>query len=271
MEENQPKHLYKYRVANDLSLDALKRGLVWYSKPEGLNDPHDVSARWQKDFTDKEIVEDYLMMREVGTPVSGIADEVKKLLSKGWSYKKILKYFDDLFMPVDRKPQRELLQDVLYYNEVMFSAMGVLSLSEDPLHQLMWAHYSDSHKGFCLGFENHETNIIGQYGSEVNYFKKMPKPNIRGFQKGGGGEVINMIAYSKSLDWKYEKEWRILKQTGNNLYSYPGKLSEVILGLKISSEDEDKVRNAVTESGYAPLYKRVVKNDGQYDISFVEC
>jgi Protein of unknown function (DUF2971) len=30
---------------------------------------------------------------------------------------------------------------------------GVLSLAEDPLSCLMWSHYSDSHRGFCIEYD----------------------------------------------------------------------------------------------------------------------
>lgn len=271
MDTLNPPFLYKYRAVNELSLSALSQGRVWYSMPSGLNDPHDVAARWQKEFTDQEIVEDYVMMREVGSPVTGIADHIRDLIKKGWSYTSILKFVDDLFIKIDGKTQRELLQDVLYYNEVIFNSMGVFSLSEDPVQPLMWAHYSASHTGFCLGFENHETSVVGQYGNKVDYFEKMPKPNIRSFQEDGGGEVVGLIAYSKSKDWEYEKEWRILKQSGNKLYPYPGILSEVVLGIKIDPDDEAKVREAVSKSGYRPEYKRVVRTDGEYELKLESC
>lgn len=266
-----PQVLYKYRTVNSLSLDALANGSVWYPKPGALNDPNDVAARWQRNFTAKEILEDYVMKRENGSPVAGIASYIQGLLDKGQSHETVLKHIDKLFMPVDKKTQRELLQDVLYYNEVMFSAFGVLSLSELPDNHLMWAHYADSHKGFCLGFENHETNIIGQYGHAVDYVEKMPKPSIASFAMDAGGEVIHLIAYTKSKDWAYEKEWRVLKQEGNRLYPYPGRLIEVVLGLNISASDEMKVREAVMQSEYRPVFRRIRRQENEFSLLLEDC
>ncbi|WP_421377180.1 DUF2971 domain-containing protein [Paraburkholderia sp. DD10] len=259
MSVSAPSVLYKYRSINPLSLDALAKGRIWYSKPRGLNDPNDVAARWDKNFSAKEILEDYVMKRENGSPVQGIAKYIQSLLDKGQSHEKVLRHIDKIFMPVDKKPQRELLQDVLYYNEVLFSSMGILSLSELPSNHLMWAHYAESHRGFCLGFENHETNIIGQHGYPVRYVEKMPKPNIASFAMDAGGEVVELIGYTKSLDWAYEKEWRVIKQTGDELYPYPGRLVEVILGLNISNEAEQQVRDAVKQSGYPAKFKKIKK------------
>lgn len=174
-------------------------------------------------------------------------------------------------MPIDKKTQRELLQDVLYYNEVKFSALGVLSLSELPDNQLMWAHYADSHKGFCLGFENHQTNVIGQYGLPVDYVEKMPKPNIASFAMDAAGEVVQLIAYTKSKDWAYEKEWRVLKQEGNHLYPFPGRLVEVIFGLNMTAMDEGKVREAVIKSEYRPIFKRARKSENSFELLLEDC
>ncbi|MEJ8827109.1 DUF2971 domain-containing protein [Variovorax humicola] len=31
--------------------------------------------------------------------------------------------------------------------------VGVLSLTEDPINELMWAHYANSHSGFAVGLD----------------------------------------------------------------------------------------------------------------------
>ena len=161
----KPLILYKYRQVNELSVNALEQGKMWYSVPKKLNDPHDVTISWEKNFTAKQIVNDFVMNRDKGIPLEGqtsMGELVKKYLKEGYGYKKILDMLDELFMHIDKKTQRELLQDTLYYNEILLSKMGILSLSEESLNTLMWAHYANSHKGFCMGFECHETNVLGQ-------------------------------------------------------------------------------------------------------------
>ena len=133
----------------------------------------------------------------------------------------------------------------------------------------MWSHYGDSHRGFCLGFEYHETNVLGQYADRVTYVEKMPKPCISSFAMDAGGEVIHQIAYTKSQEWAYEQEWRVLKQEGNCLYPYPGKLREVILGLKMPKDLEEKVRAAIETSGCRPEFKRAFKPDDAFNITVV--
>lgn len=271
----KPSVLYKYRQVDDNSIDALSKGKLWYSKPSGLNDPHDVAPRWKKELTDTEILEDFVLRRgdaaesEVKDFKESMAKLVAKYRGKGWNDKRVLRKIDEVLMPVDKKTQREILQDTLYYNEVLFASMGVLSLAEDPKNSVMWGSYCNSHRGFCLGFEYHETNVLGQYSNKVNYFENMPKPSAKLFSHDTDECAVEVIAYSKSVDWKYETEWRVLKQQGNALFSYPGKLVEVILGMNTSEVDIAKVRKAVKESGYAPTYYILQKNEDEYGYSLV--
>lgn len=271
----KPLILYKYRQVNELSINALEQGKVWYSIPERLNDPNDVAITWEKDFTAKQIVREFIMNRDKGTPVEGklkIDELVERYLREGYGYKKILEKIDELFMPVDKKTQRELLQDTLYYNQILFSKMGVFSLSEDPLNTLMWSHYSDSHKGFCLGFECHATNVLGQYANKIEYVEQINLPQIAAFSMNNNDDEIFLeLAHKKSKDWSYEKEWRVIKPKGDSLYFYPGMLIEVILGLNAKIEDELKIREAVTKSGYNPIYKRVVKRDKNLQFMLEDC
>lgn len=262
--------LYKYRLVDDNSIDALLKGMLWYSKPAGLNDPHDVAPRWKKNFTDTEILEDFVLKRsdsknaEAKAAGEAIANFVAKCRSKGWSDSRVLRKVDAAFMKVDGKTQRELLQDTLYYNENIFSNMGVLSLSEDPKNAVMWGSYSNSHRGFCLGFEYHETNVLGQYSAPIDYLEKMPKPSVKLFSHDAGEEEINLIALTKSKEWEYEQEWRVTKLVGNMLYPYPGRLVEVILGMNISQGDELRVRNAIRASGYTPNYFKLKAIEDDY-------
>jgi hypothetical protein len=272
---NKIEVLYKYRLVDDNSVDALSKGVLWYSKPAGLNDPHDVAPRWKKELTDTEVLEDFVLKRsnsdnaEAKAAGEAIAKFVAKLRSKGWNDSRVLRKVDATFMPQDGKPQRELLQDTLYYNETIFASMGVLSLSEDPKHAVMWGSYSNSHRGFCLGFEYHETNVLGQYAEPIRYLDKMPKPSVKLFSHDAGEEAIDHIALTKSKAWEYEQEWRVLKPGGNKLFPYPGKLVEVILGMHISDEDETRVRNAIRESGYSPNYYKLKSLEDDYGYELV--
>lgn len=126
--------------------------------------------------------------------------------------------------------------------ENLFNHVGVLSLSSSPLVSTMWSHYADSCKGFCMGFEFHESNILGQLSAPVNYTNKPPIPSMRDFHNGLTEELLTLIAFTKSTEWEQEKEWRVLKQKGGALYPYPGKLKEIIFGLNMPEAEKKKIK-----------------------------
>ncbi len=257
--------LYKYRNVSERSLDLLRRALIRYSRPATLNDPYDAAGRWKTVFTDKEILEDYVMLREAGSKVTGIADKIRELLDQGHTHSQVLAFLDRMFLPIDGKTQREMLMDVLEYNEAIFSQMGILSLSECPNQPLMWAHYADSHKGFCLGFAREETNVLGQYADPVEYRDTFPMPKIAHFKNDAGLQIIHDIAYTKSRDWEYEREWRVVKQQGDEEYPYPGRLVEVIFGLNTENQHREEISAIVLDRGVR--CRRIEKTSGDYALA----
>jgi hypothetical protein len=68
---------------------------------------------------------------------------------------------------------------------------------------LMWSHYGDNYKGFCLAFD------LGQVFEDVHpcfYTRSMlPHPAWR-----SGNPALALI---KGAAWEYEKEWRMIRKT----------------------------------------------------------
>ena len=91
--------------------------------------------------------------------------------------------------------------------------LGIFSLSRRWNSTLMWAHYTNSHKGFCIGY-NRNSNFFKTKGNPndpefsleiVNYSQNRVKVPVE------RGEKINdEVLLTKSLDWEYEKEERII-------------------------------------------------------------
>jgi hypothetical protein len=75
-------------------------------------------------------------------------------------------------------------------------------LSTEPDCPLMWGHYADHHRGVCLEF-----NAKTDFGSaiQVNYSAGYPQ-----FSLDDGGDLSPF--HSKSADWCYEEEYRLIAQ-----------------------------------------------------------
>jgi len=92
--------------------------------------------------------------------------------------------------------------------------LGVCCFSTAPDALLMWAHYSDSHRGICLEYEVDEETMQGQF-MRVRYEDEVPTlDDIRASADGTLEIKIEDEArtfLTKSPDWSYEQEFRTFK------------------------------------------------------------
>lgn len=121
---------------------------------------------------------------------------------------------------------------------------GILSLTTKRDNLLMWSHYTNSHKGYCIGFDKKVLfELIGGILGRINYNQKMPYIPL--FDDTGLG--ANNILFTKSTEWEYEDEYRIKKHfAADKIYVFPNEaVKEVILGMKLTEEEKDEILNIV--------------------------
>lgn len=117
--------------------------------------------------------------------------------------------------------------------------LGVLCLSEVPNNILMWSHYADGHKGFCLQFEN--TDIRAR---NVKYSELYPVINYLLTPEEDQQELTLL---TKSNHWSYEKEWRIIEyQHPPGICKFPKeKITGVIFGSEMPAKTKQLIREWV--------------------------
>lgn len=102
---------------------------------------------------------------------------------------------------------------------------------------LMWSHYSSFHTGACIEFS---TDILKETFSQdcliesVIYKRKLKALNFSKYKE----KAINHWILTKSKDWKYEKEKRII--LGNNPDELQRIPAEAILKLTFGCKTEKK-------------------------------
>lgn len=141
---------------------------------------------------------------------------------------------------------------------------GIYSLSETARSMLMWSHYAANHTGVCFqfylpaGFNEVQTLLPVEYGTE------MKEISFRDRQE----EHINAFRF-KSVEWRYEQEWRIIKlgSARKKLQIPPDMIKGIIFGAKCP---HDQVVRAVeinrkrVEAGVPPLYLMKAHLSQQY-------
>lgn len=212
--------LYMYKPPNDYTLDILRKKCLWAAKPRYFNDPFDCDLEVAKGIT----VDDCLAtMRRKGYSQREIDDYIAKCVTADGNFTLEEQERVDKVIQESIKEQRN---------------MGILCLSEEWDSIRMWSHYAKDHKGVCLEFTRAEGNCLGNEDkcSPVNYVRHYPQIDLGQMLLKRDGRTIALIMKTKSADWSYEKEWRLITLRGDQECPWPGPISRVILGLRIEDE-----------------------------------
>jgi hypothetical protein len=140
----------------------------------------------------------------------------------------------------------------------------------------MWSHYADNHRGICLEFGT-DVRLFAS-ALEVTYRSDYPKwaPNLVG---DSGADIL----LTKSDDWKYEREFRIiglgqdvqrpfdaspLTLNGNFMHLPEGSIKSIVVGCEANlSEVEQTIKNAALG---LPI-KRAVRSPNKYRLVVRDC
>ncbi|MHA7128632.1 DUF2971 domain-containing protein [Algoriphagus namhaensis] len=225
-----PDVLYKYRdFHNEYNKRILFNFEIFLPSTTMFNDPYEGSIPFiynPKDPTDENL---YIKMREVA-----------KYTYPDWSDQQIEEYCFEA-------KQKDLLNDPKHMKEQLLEnrrkideTFGILSLTPKYLNYLMWSHYGNSHKGFCIGFDSEALfeTIEGSIGP-VDYQEEIPKMDLFGDTM----EFFVKQLSTKSKVWEYEEEYRIVKADGSKTTVQIDKniIKHIVLGCKMKHEEKVEI------------------------------
>lgn len=162
----------------------------------------------------------------------------------------------------------------LFYDQVINrqnNKLGIFSLTRRWNSTLMWSHYANSHKGFCIGFERSSSFFKLKSNDPIFSIQPIEYSEDRievPIERGKNTDL--KVLLTKSPDWKYEEEERLIKILENcdkkiesnpfNIYLFkvPHKMiSEIITGANILPEDFKKVHQFCIKNNIK-LFKSIV-------------
>lgn len=253
-EQAEPEYLYRYRPFDKYSKDILTNNQLWFASPSSFNDPFDCKAMFDKTNITEDDWKGYfeLLYQNTTTPLD---INLQQFVERGL-----------LSVHNDKEKAENWIQKISEIGE-SFSRLKILCLSERRNNILMWSHYADNHKGFCLALNK---NIIEEWSDKIillpiDYRDKFPsfretyeKLNYmiaKGIQKGDEN-TYPFNAYFKSPHWKYEQEWRLLKipyqgdegeikVDGLSIPFSPEMLTGIIFGCEMNEKNKDAIRYLV--------------------------
>lgn len=145
-------------------------------------------------------------------------------------------------------------------------------LCTNPKNRLMWSHYADGHKGFCVEYDFFDPSerVLATLPFPVIYSDKRPLiPWGAAFEKTpenmeAAWRQIMLGLLTKDSQWAYENEWRIFVRATDPADLKMPRISCIYLGVTISDENRDKILKIASEK-MIPV-KQMTVDRGEYEL-----
>lgn len=137
----------------------------------------------------------------------------------------------------------------------------------------MWSHYADGHRGFVLQFDTEALlQNFKQCPQKVFYPPEKYYPSIKDFNER---DCAHMFLITKSSQWEYEEEWRILMhiedkdnpEEKDKPYKFKnGLITGIIRGCEMKDSKKEEISEWIRE--YQPQVKiyDAIKDKNFYNI-----
>ena len=233
MSKPTPEILYKYRNFDARSISMLRNNQIYFASPLDFNDPFDcVAHEHMLETLNPQSLELLARLHPQVSPENITHTNTEHLIEA-----------------IQQRPEfQEIIAEQKNALNKFLNETGVLCLSSCNDSILMWSHYANYHKGFCIGFKNkigmQESLIIG----EVAYTKARSNdliPLSLFSQLVTEEEAINNLLkvffFTKYIDWQYEQEWRVMGKRGIEIYP-DHCIDRIIFGLNMPLEERNTIR-----------------------------
>ncbi len=144
--------------------------------------------------------------------------------------------------------------------------LRVCSLCSEKDNQVLWAMYGDSFKGACIEYEVSDQDVKKvRYDNRelydpLLYMMKEYEKNCQ-FDVQVANRLIDELIITKHKSWKFQKEYRVINQSGNEKVSC--KITGLYLGYKVSKSNLERILKDFKER--YPIYTMDVNH---YDQTF---
>ncbi len=151
--------------------------------------------------------------------------------------------FNDPF-EIAHKFMSSVSDETYEQNREFLQNAEISCFSRTSIEPLMWSHYAEKHQGVCYIFDELELVTFGLCSSfnDVTYSNHFPSI-YDSFQR-----ELNKVIYTKSLNWAYEKEYRIILKPGQEKKFKKSSLRGIILGYRASIDYEKHILDIVKEA-----------------------
>ena len=218
---NQPS-FFKYYTAESAKKTLLKTRLKW-SSPKLFNDPFDNQFNFQfeepTESVTREQTEEFLRIISSNEPIRDgqfgtRTDEVRMLQQMFLKNQPNISTQDREYVSqgVMEGMHNLRAKESIYNQEIheILSDRSIFCMSETNDNILMWSLYADDHKGAVIEFHAQLEDSVFLVAQRVRYESTIPVFTLEMVKERRTDELFEMITLTKSTDWEYEKEWRVV-------------------------------------------------------------
>ena len=256
MHTSPPSFIFRFRSLQPGSLAFVKSSIqaneIYFSPPSALNDPYDCQISLDTSGTDLEWRRHFLRSlksRNIVKKKMGIVARLR--VTQQW-------IAEEKHKQIDGKDFSKLT-----------NSFGMACFSGIMNNQLMWSHYADNHRGICLIY-NPAADSSGLISAphELKYSREYPKVRLVDLASMGDVAVQNLLL-TKSIDWEYEREFRILlPYAAGKTFPYdPAALVGIVLGARFPQDRVDEICSWVKNHPSRPIIHQAELNYGKYGVS----
>jgi len=213
-----PCSLFKYRAFDQYAIQTLIDGKIWLADPKSFNDPFDCMCYIDRKHSDEEL------LAHLNDCAQSRGDTRQFTLED---------------IPQERLDYERGLDEL----EEGVRNAGIFCLAATPFEPLMWAHYADGHRGFCIEYERRADNDLGSTGCSWVTYDDPTFPVFRGLDYFRQGmDVLQRILTHKARSWDYEHEWRLMRMwkgsPGERSYRLNARILSITFGIRMPRRDE---------------------------------
>lgn len=273
--------LYKYLTPE--RTDVVLNARIRFTQPNSLNDPFELKPFF-KVVLDPKTIEQRIREKMDLRPAlfkkyNSLPREIRKRVSAESFVNQALAemerrkpeldaLFDEEMTSLEAmQPQLgEMFRSMMhrYFGE----EIGILSLSEDPLNDLMWAHYAKDHSGFVVEFDE-SSEFFNRKRSDGDEFFHLRKVSYvdRPLNSTSFEELIGSDLFASKLSkWAYEREWRMLVPLTGREPEIRNACDQIHLIAIPKNSIKSITFGMRSKPDLRATLGRILKNDAAYDV-----
>ncbi len=264
---------YKYRPlyqpdkqVDPFTQSVFKAAEVYFSEPSVFNDPFDCNLKLHNNDSTDEEWETYFRFLIQNSPSMSMTDDIEDLISrKRWREESVLsKGTTD---PICRRIYKE---------------SSVFCLSRKGNSIPMFSHYAEDHKGIAIEFEFSDLEVLT--GIECLKAGKVIKqddcvafddviysenfPELNSHRLINNEEIVTNLMFTKHIDWKYEKEFRIFRL---GIPASPVKyekalLTRIVFGCRTTASDVELVKSWISDWPTDVALSKAIMSSSKFEL-----